>query len=667
MKILARKLLEYDTDTLWKNLVGDFILVFDDGQEVDTNYKETIYSHYAWVFHKTFPELPLLFEHHVKSIIKENSLTADTHIKLLGNVMWGAFKHYRNQGTILDIDMLSKMVYDTSNLMYNELSYKLESYVVSMDIVDFLEIYKLDEISDAILCSEESQAYIDKIYDIIDTNLNKNKKLSLNPIAKAVKAKLVKHSQVLQCIGPRGYLTDIDSNIFTAAPITRGYAQGIRRFYDSIIESRSVSKSLYFSKSDLQQAEYFSRKLQLLCQTVKNLYHTDCGSTSYLLWNVAPRVVEKGVVINEGDLKHLVGKYYLNELNNKIEEISESDKFLEGKTIKLRSVVAGCSHTDQYGICSVCFGSLSYSVPKNTNIGQLCATSLTQKTSQSILSVKHLDSSSIVERIFLSEDDKKYLKVNIKGNAYLLNDRIKKNKVKIAISSKEALGLTDVREVADVETLGISRVSSIMGITLIITNDEYEEKIPIMIGIGKRLGNLTYTALNYIKERGWDIDEKNNYIINMDGWNYAEELITLPAMHFNMSDVTKEITTMLESSMKELKRKGGPATPEAVLYSLYDLVNKHLSVNLAILEVILLGAMVVSVYARDFRIPKTFTSKAMGVSRMTIPGRSAGSSMAYEDHSKSITDPASYFSNNRTSHPMDVFLCPREVMENQIP
>lgn len=660
MKILARKLLNYDTDVLWRELKGKFTLIFDDGFELETNYKETIYSHYTWIFLRQYPEQPLLYEHHIKSVIGKKSLTSNTHIKLLTKAMWGTFIYYRDNNKFLNVDELSKLVYETSNKMYNELSVKLEKYVVSLDIVDFLEVMEIKEIQETFNNPEENQEYINKTYDVIDNVLSNNKLLTYNPIAKAVKAKLVKHSQVLQCIGPRGYLTDIDSNVFKQ-PIVRGYTLGIRRLYDSLIESRSVSKSLYLSKSDLQLAEYFSRKLQLLCQTVKNLHIGDCGSTNYLIWKVKPPTVENGVVIDDGDLKNLLGKYYLNEETGKINEITEKSTFLEGKYIKLRSVVAGCSHTDPYGVCSTCFGSISYSVPKGTNIGQLTATSLTKKTSQSILSVKHLDSSSVVEKIVLLPGIDKYLKVNSKGDAYLLSDNLKKNKAKIVISSKEALGITDIREVDEVESLAISRVTSIVSMTII---DELDNKIPVNIAIGKRLGSLTYTALNYIKKRGWEIDEKDNYVINMDGWNYSEELITVPAMHFNMSDVTKEITTMLESSVKELKRKAGPIIPEAALFNLYELVNKHLSVNLATLELIVLGAMVVSVYNRDFRIPKTYTTKAMGVSRMTIPGRSAGSSMAYEDHSKSLTDPASYFHTNRPSHPMDVFLCPREVMDN---
>jgi hypothetical protein len=55
------------------------------------------------------------------------------------------------------------------------------------------------------------------------------------------------------------------------------------------------------------------------------------------------------------------------------------------------------------------------------------------------------------------------------------------------------------------------------------------------------------------------------------------------------------------------------------------------------------------------------------VSKKTIEGRSEAAMMAYEGQRKVILNPASFFSNNRMSHPMDVFLRPREVIETMYP
>lgn len=667
MKISARKLLSYNTEELWTRLKGNFTLVFDDGTEIQTNSRETIYSHFIWVFHKRYPKLPLLKNHHVSSIINsDDRLSSNTHIKLFANVMWDCYYYefsswQMQQETQSLVNQLSLLVYQTSNLMYNELSTKLEFTVVSLDITDFIQILEYPEIKTVLEDVSYDQAYIDRSYKTIENALNKNKALALNPISKAVKAKLVKKNQVLQCLGPRGYLTDIDSHIFPK-PIVRGYVRGIRKLHDSIIESRSVAKSLYFAKSDLQDTEYFSRRLQLLCQIVENLHYGDCGSTSYLTWFVKPKKVENGSVVEKGDLKSLIGKYYLDEQTNSLKAISGKDTHLEGKYVRLRSVVAGCAHPDPYGVCSVCYGELSLSIPKNTNLGQINGSSIAQRLSQSILSVKHLDGSSQVESIDLSPDERRYLSVSDTGDGYLLSEDLLVNNVKLVFSPKEAEGITDIREVDDVKTLGISRISELTTITLIVTTKEHQEKIPILVGRGKRKANFTYDMLDYIKQVGWSIDEKDNYVVNLNVWDRSKALMTLPAVHFNMSDAAKEIATMIESKKENVHKNVHKQQPEMVLLNLFDLIKKHVDVNLAVVEITIFGAMIRSMRDKDYRLPKTFTNRSLGVSKLSIKGRSLSGAMAYEEQNKILLDPTSFVKENRPSHIMDVFLCPREAV-----
>ena len=49
-RIRARKLLAFEPEQLWDHLIGEFTLIFDDGEELHTNYRETIYSAYYWLF-----------------------------------------------------------------------------------------------------------------------------------------------------------------------------------------------------------------------------------------------------------------------------------------------------------------------------------------------------------------------------------------------------------------------------------------------------------------------------------------------------------------------------------------------------------------------------------------------------------------------------------------
>ena len=58
-------------------------------------------------------------------------------------------------------------------------------------------------------------------------------------------------------------------------------------------------------------------------------------------------------------------------------------------------------------------------------------------------------------------------------------------------------------------------------------------------------------------------------------------------------DHAKEVSEIIESRTGELKARNTEEAPEAILADLYDVVNKRLDINLADLEVMLLGSMVV--------------------------------------------------------------------------
>lgn len=533
-RILASTFLKYTTDELFDFLEGEFICVFPDG-EIVTNDREIKYSSFAWDFMRMFPKTKLLLKHHVQSVLKGKRLGSKTHLQILGLAAWSVHDAYYGE-VHPSRDLLAKMIYEKTNLMYNELSYRLEEYVVSLDALDFINVMDHPVISKAMDELQPTQASIDTAYESITGVLNDKKELVNNPIAHLVKSGLANKNQVLQCIGPRGFVTDVDSHYFPN-PIMRGYAHGFRSLYDSLIESRSAAKSLFFSKTPLQAAEYFSRRLQLLCQTVKNLHHGDCGSTKYLNWKIRAPIVEDGKTIFQGDLVRLEGKYYLDEETQKLKPVRVSDTFLIGRTIKIRSVIAGCSHNDPYGVCSVCFGEMSYSIPENTNIGHACATYMTEQSSQSVLSVKHLDGLSAPDAINLDQETMGYLKVSNAGSAYLFSEKLKGKNINLVVSAQNASGLTDVDIVKDITELNITRISEIDNITLeIIDENGIKNLIPLMISIGRRKGSLTYNFLSFIKEKRWTTNDNGHYVFNIKGWDFSKEFITLPLKHFNMAD-----------------------------------------------------------------------------------------------------------------------------------
>jgi hypothetical protein len=666
-RISARYLTTLTTEQLWQTLHGEFVLVFDDG-EIATNAKETLYSAYAWRLHREFPKTPMLKKHHVQHTLKGGKLGSKTHLSLLGDVMWSTHDAYEAEVDGVQFrDTLAKIVYELTNEMYVDLSYRVEADVVSLDITDFIEIIDHSDISSVLDKLTPDQDSIDRAYSAITGVLSSKDKLPGNSVVKAVQAGLVDKNQILQCLGPRGYLTDIDSVIFKT-PVMRGYVQGLRSFHDSLVESRSSAKSLYFSKSPLEDAEYFSRKLQLLCQIVKNLHPGDCGSQHYLTWNVRPPEYDGTIVIYKGDLEYINGKYYIDRATNKLITIKKTDKHLYNKTLEIRSVVAGCNHPDPHGICATCFGELAYSVPENTNIGHMCATSMTEKSSQSVLSVKHSDGSSVVEGITLPAEYRKYIDVTPDQYSYVLPVSLKGRSVKLIVQQVEANGLTDISLVESVNDLNITRVTAITGLSIKISDTNKEtgeitdDIMYIPVNIGKRLASFTYSLLAHIKEYGWVLDSDGNIVVSMDHWDYSQPILTLPLKHYNMSEHSSEISAIIESRVEQIGDRDTDESPAATLFDLFELVNSKLTVNIGVLEVIIYSAMVVSARNNNYDLPKPWTTKGLGISGSTITGRSLSSAMGYERHRDTIVSPASFFSEHRPSTPMDAFLMPAETI-----
>lgn len=688
-KYKAIDLLAFTTEKLNEFLTGEFILVFQDG-EVITNYKDVVYSSYTWDFIREYPNTPLLTKHLVTTVLNGKKLNSNTHLTLLGNVAKSIYDTYvqlldKSAKEIFEDqehtlrDNLCKRIYEITNVMYVELSHSLEEYVTSLDILDFIEV--LDHPS-----VKETNTHVQSLLDGIPNNQlvhycisNRNKLeneigttygvikdilgdvnvLPNNAVSHAVQAKTAKLGQVLQCLGPRGFVTDIDSNQFPV-PILRGYTEGIRLYRDLFIESRSAAKSLSFSKSQLQQAEYFSRRLQLMSQVVKNLHTDDCGSTKYLTWHVKGEVRDGDEVIRKSDLGLINGKYYVTD-DGSLAMIKKTDKHLIGKTLKLRSVLH-CSHKDPYGVCSTCFGELSFSVPRNTNLGQYTSTSLASKSSQNVLSTKHLDGSSSIESITLDKESSRYLEVSKDGNSYLLNPKMEGRYIRLVLPASSVGNISDIYLVEDVERLNITRVSEIHDVSFLTMIQEDEINIPIELSLGKRLASMTYSLLKHIKVHGYITDDVGNYIIDLTKWDVTKPLFTLPLRHISMSDHSNDLAEIIESSVDELQARDTVISPEATLVELFNLTNERLDVNLAVLEVVIYATMVVSIARGDYSLPKTWTESSLGVMRDSMQQRSLSALMAYQGHKSCILSrPNSFLQTNRVDHLFDNILLPGVV------
>ena len=669
--MLARALLKYSSFELSEILTGTFPITFDDGITLNSTAKEAIYSSYFWEFHRQYPNTPLLSGHHVSSILKGKPLTSSTHIDLLQIVYWDTVFVYGNWSTatlvkVIDENLrneLTKLVFRVTNMLYNDVSHLAEDSVMSIDVLDFIEVSSHPAVEKAFETISEDTESIGNVYKEIMEVVENDLILATNSLVKATKAKMVNKNQVLQCIGPRGFVSEVDGAIMPV-PVTRSYTQGMRTIYNTIAESRTAAKSYYFSEAPLQDSEYFARKLQFIAMSVERLAKEDCGSTNYINWLIKPEEARDGRVVFAGDLKYLVGKYYLDEKTNQLKILNISDTHLIGTMIKMRTALY-CNTANPREVCQVCFGDMSKNIMPYANLGHVCSATMTQQSSQSVLSIKHLDSSSISDPINFTPELLNYFVSTVKGNIYCLDPKFKETNTRIIISRLELPGLTDILLVDDVAEINPSRVSSIKSIGIATSIIDSDSPIEVNLSQGGRNVLLTSEFLEYIKIRGWEINSLSAFVFDLDGWDFSLPIFRLPNMEYSFSKHSKAMASIIESRMENLTERTKPESPVRTLVELFDLVNSKINVNIALLEILIYSMMCKDIENKDYRLGRNSSTLTLGVSSDIMANRSLSAAYGYEGQGKLITSPKSFFSEGRPDSIFDVFIAPHEVLANR--
>lgn len=640
----ARELWNMSREDIWKLPDGPMKIVFEDGT-MKTNMRATVFSQYLGVFHRAYPKTPLLKKHH----LGDRQVSKGVELDILGAGLCDCFDVY---GGNVDIEELSLIAYRTINKSFNDFTTNLKASVSTISILDFIDVVEHPEIKKANSEVEASQLSIDHTYRKITEVLNRPGELPGNTIARMAKSNLVSMGQILQCVGPRGYLTDIDSNIFKR-PVIKGFTEGIGTLYDSMVESRSASKAAIFTSDPVADTQYFNREMQLLTSNIVRLHKGDCGTTEYLLFKV-----------KAGDLNKIAGKYYLGD-DKKLHEIKGSDKHLIGSLIKIRSVLK-CKHTDTYGVCSTCFGSISYSIPANSNIGHIAATVMGEKISQKVLSTKHLDGSSKVDDFQVSAYDANYIRASVdKGDTVIkLAEKLDGKKVILTIDASQAANLGDV-DYHELDKLSPSTLTTLTDVRFSIElKKDVIEHITVPVSMGSRHSWLSGEAITYVKDKKWTLTDKGSYQIDLSDWDNDLPLFQLPMKHTDMLQYMKTIKKFIVSAKKSPKKSASFKTlkdfevVDRGLIEFYNLISSKLTINLVHLEIIILSCLVRDSEGKDHRLPLDKSKGEVGSYKDNIDLRSLSAAMSYQGQSRKLTDVDSFLIKDRPDHPCDNLLMP---------
>ena len=644
-KINVRELVGYSESEIWGiENIGHVIAVFDDGEEVQTNGRYLIYSWYCWIFHSKYPELPMTSRYLLKGQVNKRS-----HLELKERAMFDLRDICVERGLPIEMEVWSRWVFEAFDELFTASKEKLDRYVGTISALDFVDVLhhpKIYEVNTKLqTMARVKESDITNTHAVVRKVLMDPNELPTNGVAKAVRAGMVDIRQTIQCVSARGKVTDISSDVFDET-IRRGFAHGVRRLSDAMMESRTAAKSLYFSDDPMRKSEYFNRTAQLSTETVCKLHAGDCGSRDYL-----------PITVNTQNLlRDMVGIHYLDPESNKLRVIKITDSHLVGSVVKIRSAFT-CKHPDRYGICTTCFGELGYSVPARTSIGFVCSFDLLSTVTQLLLSNKHLDASAHVDDFFISDVDAPYISYGSEENTLCLNENLARKKLTLQFPAKEAKNILDVRSAPDLDALNTQSLSGISYMTFIVADDNMEVRNTIRVETGATKGVLTRDMLLYICSHGCSMDNRGNYLVDMTDWDYARAFIELPPKHFS----TLAYMQSIERFIKGGKTKNRTSLmsfnhPMAALTTLHELVSQKLSCHLSHLQVIILGNLVADREKRDFHLPLERVTGQPATYRQIMKLRSLGAAMAYQGQEGIILALESFLIKKRPRHPLDAML-----------
>lgn len=655
-----RQLMNFTPFTLLEELKKSHNVLFEDGKVLLLSAPEIIVNRYLLqLLEKTVPDMPIYSRHSATNYYTNGIYTSKT-INTTFEVMFEDIIRYINGSRALS-DKAFETMYDIVTEINNVVIPSKLAYSASLHILDFLEIQFNEELIRSIQKSylEKTHDTVNESYGILEWNINNLPELKNNPLAIGYISKTFNPNQVKQMLGPRGYVTEINSKIFQY-PISSSFTLGLTDIYDLTIESRSGAKALFLSNKAIQNSEYTARELQLVTMVVEELVDGDCGNTDYLPWKV--RTIEDA---GKSDLDNMLGKRYYDPIEKCEKIIRKGDKHLEGTTILLRTSM-NCKLTNKKHICTACFGELSYNVHKHSNIGHLCTTFVTQQISQSILSTKHLTSSATSNDLKLTDVAANFF--NIKSKiGYAFKPKLisgSKSKFSLIITQFDAPGLKDINPKINIHTLIPQRVTKIASFILSITPDNPKQKTEnfnIHIKEGSKYGAFTYEFLQYIVDNGYVLDDYDRYVIDLSNWTSTETILTLPQVEFNFLALSNAVKSKFKY-MKIDKGERSIETQESMLQSIFDLINSKLNINIALLEVMVYAFSIMSIKDRNYDLSRNSVDTQLMSIGGILSRRSLGGLYAWERVLGIIISPTVFDGKNAFNHPLDVYIKPNEVI-----
>ena len=658
MIIKASDIVNRSIDDIWylSDISGLITLQMDDGA-VEATGRSILYSWFFWRFHREIEGLQLLKVHHVGL----QKMTATTHPRFMEKVLWSVYDMLKEP----DLFQLKAICYEITNDLYNHLNVKLEEYVTSTSLIDYIEFIGDPVIKEIVSNTPPNEDDIEKAKVKIIEYLKRPDIYKNNALKKECESGVTSWGRVLQAIAFRSFATDTDHYFFTV-PIMVGFVHGLTTLHDSLIESASSTKALIANSSQISRTENFNKRMQLMAQIITGFADEyDCGSEVFNTMRITK---------DPTNFTSFLGKYYLKD-DGTLGVITKNDRHLIGSRVKIRSVM-NCKHRHKGKICKVCFGDLHYNVPQGCNLGFWCSIALCSIISQLVMSTKHFDGDALVYLIYHDENVRRTFDINAKNSMTLKKELVEKNgRLVISIppmyigKKDQLMFLEDLELIDTVDSHVVRSKSNIRTFSLSIEDSDGMPMYlsnPMIIGGSKEGAYLSKEMLYHIKRYGWSINEKGHYVIDMTGFDLSKPIITLPQKHMNMlefqSIVSRYIESMGNDVHKELERLtdfNKESRPiERALTRFMEIVDEKITMNIAHLELYILIFMARNPSVGDYRTPKYGEDFEFIKGSMVFKRRSMGAIMPYQDQYEWLVTVNSYFGHNKMGSPYDGLFMP---------
>jgi len=187
----------------------------------------------------------------------------------------------------------------------------------------------------------------------------------------------------------------------------------------------------------------------------------------------------------------------------------------------------------------------------------------------------------------------------------------------------------------------------------------------LTVSLYNRKASLSLDMLKHIKQVRWELDNRDNIVIDLEGFDFNLPFLTLPYKHVNMYEVMKRIQSFLHSGSDT---EGSKLSSDKVgftsktylknyenvvegVVALASLVNEKIDLPMPHCEVLAYAMTIKSAQRKDYNLPKPGYTGQFEKYNKLMQSRDLAGTMAFEKQHEPFANPASFLNTQRNDHP----------------